>query len=220
MKIEECIKKRREHYEESLQRAVEAEVSVLENWKETEVYKLQTMESQAEGFLKNLKLMSSDSATYPDTESDIHSWESFLSEVRKEIEKAESQFEEQIQAIKNGSRLSDLSKVQISELSFPACNTIQPANLPELPGHHDQDPSTSTSHETGDPTAVLEDSSLLPATDGLEESPPASWKSPLCPSLRALARRLSQSQALPLIRSHPLLWDVPPVQASLQKAVQ
>ena len=58
MKIEECIKKRREHYEESLQRAVEAEVSVLENWKETEVYKLQTMESQAEGFLKNLKLMS------------------------------------------------------------------------------------------------------------------------------------------------------------------
>uniref|UniRef100_A0A8D1T709 RING-type E3 ubiquitin transferase n=1 Tax=Sus scrofa TaxID=9823 RepID=A0A8D1T709_PIG len=171
MKIEECIKKRREHYEESLQRAVEAEVSVLENWKETEVYKLQTMESQAEGFLKNLKLMSSDSATYPDTESDIHSWESFLSDVRKEIEKAESQFEEQIQAIKNGSRLSDLSKVQISELSFPACNTIQPALLPELPGHHDQDPSTSTSHETGDPTAVLEDSSLLPATDGLEESP-------------------------------------------------
>lgn len=31
---------------------------MLENWKETEVYKLQTMESQAEGFLKNLKLMS------------------------------------------------------------------------------------------------------------------------------------------------------------------
>lgn len=28
MKIEECIKKRREHYEESLQRAVEAEVSL------------------------------------------------------------------------------------------------------------------------------------------------------------------------------------------------
>ena len=31
---------------------------MLENWKELEVYKLQTMESQAEGFLKNLKLMS------------------------------------------------------------------------------------------------------------------------------------------------------------------
>lgn len=31
----------------------------------------------------------SDSAAYPDLESDIHSWESFLSNVREEIEKAE-----------------------------------------------------------------------------------------------------------------------------------
>lgn len=31
----------------------------------------------------------SDSAAYPELESDIHSWESFLSDVRKEIEKAE-----------------------------------------------------------------------------------------------------------------------------------
>uniref|UniRef100_A0A8C0CGN9 Tetratricopeptide repeat domain 3 n=1 Tax=Balaenoptera musculus TaxID=9771 RepID=A0A8C0CGN9_BALMU len=129
MKIEERIKKEKEHYEESLQRAVDAEVSVLENWKEMEVYKLQTMESQAEGFLKNLKLMSSDSAAYPVMEYDIHSWESFLSNVREEIERAKSQFEEQIQAIKNGFRLSELSKVQISELSFPACNTVSLLHL-------------------------------------------------------------------------------------------
>uniref|UniRef100_A0A8C0R729 TTC3/DZIP3-like helical domain-containing protein n=1 Tax=Canis lupus dingo TaxID=286419 RepID=A0A8C0R729_CANLU len=88
MKVEECIKKGKENYEESLQRAVAAEVSVLENWKDIEVYKLQIMESQAEGYLKNLRLLSSDSATYPDKESDIHSWESFLSKVKKEIEKA------------------------------------------------------------------------------------------------------------------------------------
>ena len=31
---------------------------MLENWKDMEVCKLQTMESQAERFLKNLKLMS------------------------------------------------------------------------------------------------------------------------------------------------------------------
>lgn len=31
----------------------------------------------------------SDSAAYPELESDIDSWESFLSDVRKEIEKAE-----------------------------------------------------------------------------------------------------------------------------------
>lgn len=30
----------------------------------------------------------SDSAAYPDTESDVHSWESFLCKVGKEIEKA------------------------------------------------------------------------------------------------------------------------------------
>ncbi|XP_058379067.1 E3 ubiquitin-protein ligase TTC3 isoform X3 [Diceros bicornis minor] len=165
MKMEECIKKGKECYEESLQRAVAAEVSVLENWKETEVYKLQIMESQAEGYLKNLKLMSSDSAAYPDMESDIHSWESFLSNVRKEIEKAKSQFEEQIQAIKNGSQLSEVSKVQISDLSFPACSTIHPRSLPESVGHDDQGPLTSTSHGTGRQTTVPKDSGLASARD-------------------------------------------------------
>uniref|UniRef100_A0A2K5WQQ7 Tetratricopeptide repeat domain 3 n=2 Tax=Macaca TaxID=9539 RepID=A0A2K5WQQ7_MACFA len=132
MKIEECIKKGKEDYEESHQRAVAAEVSVLENWKESEVYKLQIMESQAEAYLKKLELISCDPAAYPDMESDICSWELFLSNVTKEIEKAKSQFEEQIKAIKNGSRLSELSKVQISELSFPACNTIFAWAVPSL----------------------------------------------------------------------------------------
>ncbi|XP_059954476.1 E3 ubiquitin-protein ligase TTC3 isoform X3 [Mesoplodon densirostris] len=196
MKIEECIKKEKEHYEESLQRAVDAEVSVLENWKETEVYKLQTMESQAEGFLKNLKLMSSDSAAYPVMESDIHSWESFLSNVREEIEKAKSQFEEQIQAIKNGSRLSELSKVQISELLFPACNTIHPKLLPESSDHGDQGPSTSTSHRTGDRTAVPEESSLVSATDGPVESPSCEPEAGRLPE-RESAGRAARSEPSP-----------------------
>lgn len=34
------------------------QVSVLENWKEREVYKLQSLAAQAEAYLKNLKLMS------------------------------------------------------------------------------------------------------------------------------------------------------------------
>ncbi|XP_044775364.1 E3 ubiquitin-protein ligase TTC3 isoform X5 [Neomonachus schauinslandi] len=166
MKVEECIKKGKENYEESLQRAVAAEVSVLENWKDMDVYKLQIMDSQAEGYLKNLKLLSSDSATYPDMESDVHSWESFLSKVRKEIVKAKSQYEEQIQAVKNGSRLSELPKVQIPELSFPICSTIPPMVLPESSGHEDHGTSTSTSHGTGNQTAVAKDSSLVSANDG------------------------------------------------------
>lgn len=44
MKIEECIKKGKEDYEESYQRVVVVEVFVFENWKESEVYKLQIVE--------------------------------------------------------------------------------------------------------------------------------------------------------------------------------
>ncbi|XP_054983611.1 E3 ubiquitin-protein ligase TTC3 isoform X2 [Sorex araneus] len=142
MQIEDCIKKGKESYEESLSRAVSAEVSVLETWKETEMYKLQILESQAEVYLKNLKLMSSDSAANPDIQSDIQSWESFLSDVRKEAEQAKVQFEEQIKGIKNGSRLSELSKIQISELAFPACSTVHAQPHAEAPGHPDQVAST------------------------------------------------------------------------------
>ncbi|KAK1344339.1 hypothetical protein QTO34_014906 [Cnephaeus nilssonii] len=159
-KIEEQIRSGKEQYEEILQRAVAAEVSVLKNRREMEVYKLRIVESQAEGYLKTLNQLQSDSAAYPELESDIDSWESFLSDVRKEIEKAESQFEEQIKAIKAGSRLSELSEVQISELPLPAWSTICPKSLPESPGHDDQGPSTSASH-----TAVPRDSSLVSAGD-------------------------------------------------------
>ncbi|XP_063495327.1 E3 ubiquitin-protein ligase TTC3 isoform X6 [Symphalangus syndactylus] len=173
MKIEECIKKGKDDYEESHQRAVAAEVSVLENWKESEVYKLQIMESQAEAYLKKLELISCDTAAYPDMESDICSWELFLSNVTKEIEKAKSQFEEQIKAIKNGSRLSELSKVQISELSFPACNTVHPKLLPESSGHDDQGLVTSASDVTGNHAALHRNPSVFSAGDSPGEAPSA-----------------------------------------------
>nr|KAF6384050.1 tetratricopeptide repeat domain 3 [Pipistrellus kuhlii] len=155
-KIEEQIRRGKEQYEEILQRAVAAEISVLENQKEMEVYKLQIVESQAEGYLKTLSQLQSDPAAYPELESDMDSWESFLSDVREEIEKTESQFEEQIKAIKAGSRLSELSPVQISEHPFPAWGAICPKSPPESPGHDDQGPSTSAS-----PTAVPRDPSLV-----------------------------------------------------------
>ncbi|KAB1284057.1 E3 ubiquitin-protein ligase TTC3 [Camelus dromedarius] len=196
MKIEECIKKGKEDYEESLRRAVDAEVSVLENWKETEVWKLQTMESQAEGFLKKLKLLGSDSTTYPDVESDTHSWESFVSDVRKEMEKAESQYEEQIQAIKNGSRLSELSKVQISDLSFPACNTIHPELLPESSDLDAHDPSTSTSHGAGNRTAVPKDLTLVSAAEGLVELPSCEPEVALLPECESSGQAAQSKQSL------------------------
>ncbi|XP_010634873.1 E3 ubiquitin-protein ligase TTC3 isoform X2 [Fukomys damarensis] len=146
-KIEDGIRKGREYYEESHQRALIAEVSVLENWKEGEIYKLQTMASKAEAYLRHL--MNSGSAAYLHKESDVHSWESFICNVAKEITKAESQFEDQIRAIKNGSRLRELPQVRVSELSFPACKVVRPELAPERPGPESQAPVTSASSKTG-----------------------------------------------------------------------
>ncbi|XP_017658655.2 E3 ubiquitin-protein ligase TTC3 isoform X2 [Nannospalax galili] len=174
VQTEECLQKGKEHFEESHQRAVAAEVSVLENWKEREVYKLQGVASQAEACLKNLKMMSSDSAAPSDVEFDKHSWESFLSDVRKEIENAKSQFEDQIKAIKNGSRLSELSKVQISELSFPAY-TILPKLLSPSSDHEEQEPVTSAGSL---PRAVHKGSYLDPAGGCPEEVPGSPTQQP------------------------------------------
>uniref|UniRef100_H0WS87 RING-type E3 ubiquitin transferase n=1 Tax=Otolemur garnettii TaxID=30611 RepID=H0WS87_OTOGA len=209
MKLEECIKKGKEHYEESHQRAVAAEISVLENWKESEVCKLQIMESQAEACLKNLELMS-DSATYPDMESDICSWKSFLSNVTKEIEKAKSQFEEQIKAIKNGSQLSELPKVQVSELSFPACHTIHPSLHPESSGYDDQGSVTSPSDTTEDQTVAHEGPGLFFASDcPVEASPVLLPGPPSCqpkvtqPSERKRAGQVTPSKHSPVVDPVP-----------------
>ncbi|XP_060226773.1 E3 ubiquitin-protein ligase TTC3 isoform X3 [Meriones unguiculatus] len=195
MKVEECIKKGKERYEESRQRAVAAEVSVLENWKEREVCKLQGMASQAEAYLKNLKLMSSDSAASPEMECDTHSWESFLSNVREEMENTKSQFEDQIKAIKNGSRLSELSKVQISELSFPACMMIRPQFSSESSCHEDLGLLAS-----GDsvPGAAHKDSDVEPAGGHTEELPELSSGSPTCwPECAQQLERKRASQVSP-----------------------
>ncbi|KAM7322338.1 hypothetical protein ACRRTK_019179 [Alexandromys fortis] len=203
--VEESIRKARELYEESHQRAVAAEVSVLENWKEREVYKLQSLAAQAEAYLKNLKLMSSDSALCPEMEADTHSWESFLSTVREEVESTKSQFEDQIKAIKNGSRLSELPTVQTSGLSFPAC-TMLPS---ESSGHEDQGPVTSVD-VTG---AVLKDFLVTPPSSSPEEVPELVLGSPTHQPEVAQPEELERAgQASPSDQS-PEVEEKPPGQA-------
>ncbi|CAH6792587.1 Ttc3 [Phodopus roborovskii] len=189
--VEESIRKGREQYEDSHQRAVAAEVSVLENWKEREIYKLQSMASQAETYLKHLKLTDSDSASYPDMESDTHSWESFLSNVGEEIESTKSQFEDRIKAVKNGSRLCELSTVGTAELSFPAWTTIRPQSPSESSGHEDRGPVTSIDM-TG---AVYQDSHMEPASGCAEEGPELSPGSPAHQLRRA--SQVSPSEQIP-----------------------
>lgn len=203
--MEESIRKGRELYEESRQRAAAAEVSVLENWKERELCKLQSLAAQAEAYLKNLKLMSSDSASCPEAECDTSSWESFLSEVREELESAESQFEDQIKAIKNGSRLSELSRVQTSGLCFPAC-TMLPS---ESSGREDQGPMTSV-----DVTGAVHRDFLVASPSGSpEEIPELVLGSPTHQPEVAQPEELKRaSQATPSEQS-PEAEEKPPGQA-------
>ncbi|NXD26729.1 TTC3 ligase, partial [Spelaeornis formosus] len=54
-KLEELIKKSQDDSQECEKRAVKAEVSVLQTWKETEVWKLQSTIAKAEGKLRMLR---------------------------------------------------------------------------------------------------------------------------------------------------------------------
>ncbi|NWT31503.1 TTC3 ligase, partial [Cardinalis cardinalis] len=56
-KLEELIKKSQDDSQECEKRAVKAEVSVLQTWKETEIWKLRGTIAKAEGNLRMLKAL-------------------------------------------------------------------------------------------------------------------------------------------------------------------
>ncbi|NXU72899.1 TTC3 ligase, partial [Oreotrochilus melanogaster] len=58
VKLEELIKKSQDDFQQCVKRAVEAEVSVLKNWKETEICKINGLVASAEANLKMLKSLS------------------------------------------------------------------------------------------------------------------------------------------------------------------
>ncbi|XP_037687519.1 E3 ubiquitin-protein ligase TTC3 [Choloepus didactylus] len=192
---EETEEEKKARYEESLERAMIAEASVLENWKEKEVYKLQIMESQAEAYLKNLKRASSGFAACSEIESNIHSWESFLSKVRQGIEDTEYEFEEQISTVRSGSRLRDLCEVQIPKLSFPAYRLVRLLSPPECSGPESQGPAISTSEVTGSQTTVQEEPGPPSARDCPTEGPSA--PEPASPSCQPEATPPPESAGAP-----------------------
>ncbi|XP_014793678.1 PREDICTED: E3 ubiquitin-protein ligase TTC3 isoform X2 [Calidris pugnax] len=119
VKLEELIKKSEDDYQECVRRAVKAEISVLKNWKETEVCKLNGIAANAEANLKTLKSLSSSSASAaPKLKSHIDSWEIFISNVKKQLEKVEAEYEEKIQRVKNGVR-NCLTKTETGDLPAP-----------------------------------------------------------------------------------------------------
>ncbi|KAJ7320569.1 hypothetical protein JRQ81_020080 [Phrynocephalus forsythii] len=119
VKMETLIQKSHGDHKECVERATAAEVSVLENRKETELYKLHRKATQAEANLKYLKFMTSQS-TMPQSKLQIDSWETFISNIKEEIRKAENEFDKRICMVKNGTLLTNISPVEIAELQPPA----------------------------------------------------------------------------------------------------
>ncbi|NXJ61984.1 TTC3 ligase, partial [Rostratula benghalensis] len=118
VKLEELIKKSEDDCQEHVKRAVKAEISVLKTWKETEVCKLSGIAANAETNLKILKSLSSAASAAPKLKSQIDSWEIFISNIKKQREKVEAEYEEKIQRVKNGVR-NCLTKMETVDLPSP-----------------------------------------------------------------------------------------------------
>ncbi|KAM8819862.1 E3 ubiquitin-protein ligase TTC3 [Eudromia elegans] len=119
VKLEELIKKSQADCQEWVKRAVSAEVSVLKNWKETEVCRLHSIAAHGEATLRVLKSRgSSSTSVLPQLKSQIDSWETFISSIKKQMEEVEAQYEEKIQMVKNGAT-NCLTKMQAADLSSP-----------------------------------------------------------------------------------------------------
>ncbi|NXI58923.1 TTC3 ligase, partial [Chloroceryle aenea] len=118
VKLEELIKKSEDDCQECVNRAVKAEVSVLKNWKEAEVCKLNGIAANAEANLKILKSFSSSASAAPKLKPQIDSWEIFISNVEEQLKKVEADYEEKIHMVKNGVR-NCLTKMEPVDLPSP-----------------------------------------------------------------------------------------------------
>ncbi|XP_051464548.1 E3 ubiquitin-protein ligase TTC3 isoform X2 [Apus apus] len=128
VKLEEFIKKSEDDYQECVKRAVEAEVSVLKNWKETDVCKINDILASAEANLKVLKSMSSSTSVAPKLKSHIDFLEVFISNEKNQLEKVEAKYEEKIQMVKNGVRncLTKVETVKLPSLPNTLANQTRP----------------------------------------------------------------------------------------------
>ncbi|NXH10808.1 TTC3 ligase, partial [Bucco capensis] len=118
-KLEELVKKSQDDFQDCMKRAVKAEISVLQHWKEIEVCKLNGRAAKAEANLKMLKSFNRSSASAaPELKSLIDSWETCISNVKKQLEKVETTYEEKVQMVKNGVR-NCLTKMETLDLPSP-----------------------------------------------------------------------------------------------------
>ncbi|XP_069802308.1 E3 ubiquitin-protein ligase TTC3 isoform X2 [Dendropsophus ebraccatus] len=138
-KLEKHITKREADKEEAVQRAVVAEVMILENTKQAELLKLRLKASNAEQSIKMLKPMASSN---PATLDQIITMESCLSKLRKEMEKLQSEFDEKITTMKKNVKLSPAAvnlqttpALTNSSLASAAPVTSNPSPSPSNPSN-------------------------------------------------------------------------------------
>ncbi|XP_072185356.1 E3 ubiquitin-protein ligase TTC3 isoform X2 [Excalfactoria chinensis] len=186
VKLEELIKKSQDDFKEHEKRAVKAEISVLKNWKESELCKLNGVVAKAEANLKMLKSLNSSSASaLPDLKSQINYWEVFISNIKKQMEKVKVEYEEKIEKVKNGVRncLTRIEAVDLSSLpsvlrkqSRPAVGdpalvlyssaSAQPNLLPAVSSSADQGPVTASFNTQAGVKPANANSKVCSASDG------------------------------------------------------
>ncbi|XP_069058647.1 E3 ubiquitin-protein ligase TTC3-like isoform X3 [Pleurodeles waltl] len=151
MKYEGDIKKGIENVVEISKRAIASEVSVLENQKNIEIFKLCCAMTSGQNNLRDLHSLGSSvsSSALPQLTTQIISWNSYLSSIDREIANIKSQFEERCCLVRSGVKLSSLQPVQVAII-------YSPLQLPKMQGNASNgDPSITFSssfsqlHNTG-----------------------------------------------------------------------
>ncbi|NXE49779.1 TTC3 ligase, partial [Casuarius casuarius] len=169
VKLEELIKKSQDDCQECVKRAVTAEVSVLKNWKEIEVCKLHSIAANAEATLKVLKSGGSSSVSaLPQLKSQTDSWETFISNIKKQVEEVEAQYKEKIQMVKNGA-LNCLTKMEAADLSSPP--SVLVCTLYLIAVSDDQGPTHASSNAQAGMTPTHANSKSCSANDGSVKIP-------------------------------------------------
>ncbi|XP_078512986.1 E3 ubiquitin-protein ligase TTC3-like isoform X2 [Lissotriton helveticus] len=121
MKYEEDIRKGKDNVVEISKRAIASEMSVLENQKNIEIFKLCCAMSSGKNNLRGVHSLESSmpSSALPPFTSQSLSWNSYHSSIEREISNVKSQFEERISLIRNGAKLSSLQPVQVETIQSP-----------------------------------------------------------------------------------------------------
>ncbi|XP_068769735.1 E3 ubiquitin-protein ligase TTC3 isoform X3 [Struthio camelus] len=190
VKLEELIKKSQDDCQECMKRAVTAEVSVLKNWKETELFKLYSIAANAEAALKVLKSGGSSVSALPQLKSQVDSWETYISNIKKQVEEVEAQYEEKIRMVKNGA-LNCLTKMEAADLSSPPSDlkkqsrppisdpaivmyssaSAHPNLLPAFSSSDDQGPAHASSNAQAGMKPTHANSKACSASDGSVKIP-------------------------------------------------